>query len=77
VWGTDTPKDRDEVKRREVLFISDCVYYEEINRDLKRIFVYECRCNERLNAKVEGSTRLVALGCNTPLVVYFQTNIKR
>jgi uncharacterized protein (DUF2126 family) len=40
------------------LFISDCVYYEEIKWDLKRICTYECRCNERLKPKVEGSTCL-------------------
>ncbi len=34
------------------------VYYEEITRELKRILIYECRCNERLKAKVEGSTHL-------------------
>jgi hypothetical protein len=29
---------------KEVLF----VYYEETKRELKRILMYECRCNERL-----------------------------
>jgi len=32
------------------------VYY--MKRDLKRILIYECRCNERLKAKAEGSTLL-------------------
>jgi hypothetical protein len=27
------------------------VYYEEIKRELKRILIYECRCNERLKSK--------------------------
>ena len=45
-------------------FVGDFVYYEETNRELQRILLYECRCNERLqrNArlklKVEGSIRL-------------------
>jgi hypothetical protein len=34
------------------------VYYEEIKRELKRILIHEYRCNERLKAKTEGSTRL-------------------
>ena len=38
------------------------VYYEEIKRELKRIIIYECRCNERLKAKTEGSTRLTYTG---------------
>ena len=50
------------------------VYYEEIkrelkriliydrNRELNRILIYECRCNEILRAKAEGSTRLTYNG---------------
>jgi hypothetical protein len=34
------------------------LYYEEIKRKLKRIPMYECRCNERLKDKSEESTRL-------------------
>ncbi len=34
------------------------VYYEEIKRELHRIRIYECRCDERLGVKTEGSTRL-------------------
>ena len=34
------------------------VYYAEIKPELKRILIYECRCNERLKTKTEGSTRL-------------------
>ena len=33
----------------------DFVYYEEIKRELKRIHIYECRCNERLKPEVEDS----------------------
>ena len=38
------------------------VYYEETKRELKRILIYECRCNERLTGKSEGSTHLVYTG---------------
>ena len=37
-------------------------YYEEIKLELKRILIYECRCNERLKAKAEASTRLPYCG---------------
>jgi hypothetical protein len=38
----------------------DIVYYEAIKRELNKrlIYVYECRCDERLKAKTEKSTRL-------------------
>ena len=48
------------------------VYFEEIKRELQRILLYVCRCNERLNAKSEGSIRLgytgkwVTRGTGTP-----------
>ena len=35
------------------------VYYEAIKRELKRRPIYECRCDERLKTKDEGSTRPV------------------
>ena len=34
------------------------VYYEVIKRDLYTENVYECRCDERLKTKGEGSTHL-------------------
>ena len=38
-------------------------YYEQqINRDLKRIHISGCRCNERLNEKTDGSKRLAYTG---------------
>ncbi len=43
-------------------FGSFFVYVEEMKRELKRILVYECRCNEGLKAKAEGSTRLAYTG---------------
>ena len=38
------------------------VYYEEINQEVKRILIYECRCNKRLKPKTKGSTRLTYTG---------------
>ena len=35
---------------------------QEIKRELQRILVYNCRCNERLKTKDEVSTRLVYTG---------------
>jgi len=34
------------------------VYYESIERELKRRLIYEYRCDERLKTKNEESTRL-------------------
>ena len=34
------------------------VYYETIKRELNKRLKNECRCDERLRAKAEGSTRL-------------------
>ena len=36
---------------------SRVVYYESIKRELKRRFIYEYRCDERLKTKTEESTR--------------------
>ncbi len=44
-----------------VLRESSCVrlvYYESMKRDLKTRPIYDCRCDERLKTKGEGSTRL-------------------
>ncbi len=38
------------------------VYYETIKRELNRRLIYECRCDERLQAKEEGFTRLAYTG---------------
>ena len=38
------------------------VYYEGIKREVKRRRIYECRYDERLKSKDEGSTRLVYTG---------------
>ena len=38
-------------------------YYEQqIKRELKRIHISGCRCNERLKVKTDGSTRLTFTG---------------
>ena len=43
--------------------VGDCVvYYESIKRELNIRLIYECRCDERLKAKTEGSTRLTYTG---------------
>jgi hypothetical protein len=42
--------------------VKKIVYYEGIKWDLKRRPIYECRCDERLKTKVEGSTRLSYTG---------------
>ena len=54
VWCDDPPEDR--VISMFVGF--RVVYYESMNRELKRRPIYECRCDERLKTKDEGSTRL-------------------
>jgi hypothetical protein len=38
------------------------VYYEEITREVKREYLYQCRCNEGLRDTSEGSTRLPYTG---------------
>jgi hypothetical protein len=40
------------------------VYYESRKRELKRRFINEGRCDERLKAKVEESTCLTYTGLN-------------
>jgi hypothetical protein len=42
--------------------ISNVVYYETIKRKQNRRLIYECRWDERLKAKAEGSTRLAYTG---------------
>ena len=38
------------------------VYYESIKRELQRIPIHECGCDEKLKVKGEGSTRLAYTG---------------
>ena len=43
-----------------VIVLGEFVYYESLNRDLKTKPINERRCDERLQTRVEESTRL---GC--------------
>jgi hypothetical protein len=47
---------------RKARHFKDVVYYESIKRELNIRLTYECRCDERLKAKAEGSTRLAYTG---------------
>jgi hypothetical protein len=51
----------------------DVVYDEEIKWELQRILIHECRCNERIRAKAEGSTLLAytCAGDGTNKCVYY------
>jgi hypothetical protein len=41
------------------------------------LYIYECRCNERLGAKAEGSTRLVYTGLRGGLEhLKFETRLR-
>jgi hypothetical protein len=53
---TDKGRDKWEEYR------STLVYYESIKRDLNIRLIYECRCDERIKTKTEGSTRLTYTG---------------
>jgi hypothetical protein len=56
----------------------DFVSYEETKRELKRILIYECRCNERLNAEAEGSIRLAYTGLSGGLEhLKIETRLRR
>ena len=64
VRGTGTPKDRDDVNKRdaETVIQSIVVYYESIKREPKIRGIYECRCDERLQTKSKEFTRLAYTG---------------
>ena len=55
---------REREKREDLYmrvdFIQRVVYYESLNRELKTKPIYEFRCNERLQTKVEEFTRLAS-----------------
>ena len=38
------------------------VYYESIKRELNKRLIFDCRCDARLKAKAEESTRLAYTG---------------
>ncbi len=63
--GTGTPKDRDEVNKREVcewsrgrLSQSFIYYYESTKRKLKTKYICGCRCYERLQPNTKEFTCL-------------------
>ena len=53
---------KQEASTNEIVLNKKNVSYEEIKQELKRILLYECRCNERLKDKAEVSTRLTYTG---------------
>ena len=38
------------------------IYYEQLKREVQRIHISVCRCNERLKVKTDGSKELVYTG---------------
>ena len=58
----DTPS-MFSVIRRVVTFV---VYYESLKGELQTKPIKECRCDERLQPRVEESTRLI---CPRPLLI--------
>ena len=45
-----------------LIIVSTFFLLEEIKGELKRLHIYLCRCNKRLNAKTEGSKLLTYTG---------------
>jgi hypothetical protein len=57
-----------------IVMVDEVVYYESINRDLKRRLMYEYRCDERQKTKNEESTRLPDTGLVVEqLCVYYES----
>jgi hypothetical protein len=54
--------DGESAEALSLLNVSKLFYYETINRELNKRLMYECRCDERLKTKAEGSTRLAYTG---------------
>ena len=52
------------------------VYYESINRDLKRRLIYEYRCDERLKTKTEESTRLACTALPQDWIYVYYESLK-
>jgi hypothetical protein len=63
----------------------DTVYYESIKRESNKRLTCECRCDTRLNDKVEGSTRVTHTRWSeefestfySPLIVVYYESLKR
>ncbi len=49
-------------KLNRMLILRKDFYYESIKRKLSKRLILECRCDARLKAKDEGSTRLAYTG---------------
>ena len=70
----EIPRDKSEVNIDSCLVLKQrkiCVYHESIERDLNKRLILECRCDGRLKAKAEGSTRLAYTGWQG--VVYYES----
>ena len=52
-----------------LLLLKFHVYYETIKRELNTRLINECRCDERLNGKAEGSTLLTYTGLRGELEI--------
>ncbi len=53
---------KQQTKPIHVGSVADLVYYGVIKRELKRRPIYECRCDERIKTKDDGSTLLTYTG---------------
>jgi hypothetical protein len=51
-------KEANERRKRGTQYVTLEVYYESIKRELNKRLIFDCRCDARLKAKVEGCTRL-------------------
>ncbi len=62
---SEVPKPVRHVNVTKQFIVTHClsvVYYESINREIKRRLIYEYRCDERLKTKNEESTLLEDTG---------------
>ncbi len=67
--GTNSPSPTEEERQfLRMTFRFLFIYYEQqIKREIKRINISGCRCNERLKAKTDGSNRLTYTGLHGDL----------
>ena len=56
---------------RGIVILVNLFYYETIKRELNKRLIYECRCNVRLKANVEGSTPLGYTSIGGPPMMIF------
>jgi hypothetical protein len=57
--------------------LNPVVYYETIKRELNKRLTYECRCDERLKAEPERSTRVVAFSYRKRLLAYLHACVRK